>query len=151
MPDLTSVPGASGPALDAPFRSRRGRTMALTMAGVSLALFALLAIFVHGWAVGDRLLMFGLGAVMALFLHRYAAIVAVPRPEGLYVRNLFLTRTVPWDEILGVRFPEGDAWAHLDLAEGDTLAVMAVQRADAQGAQTEAQRLAELVASRQAA
>jgi hypothetical protein len=69
----------------------------------------------------------------------------------LHVRNLFLARTVPWDEILGVRFPEGDAWAHLDLAEGDTLAVMAVQRADAQGAQTEAQRLAELVASRQAA
>ena len=124
--------------------------MALVMVGVSLVLFAALGLFFTHWGVGDRLLMFGLSAVIALFLYRYAAIVAVPRAEGLHVRNLFSARTVPWGEILGVRFPEGDAWAHLDLSEGDSLAVMAVQRADAEDGQSEAQRLAELVAHRQA-
>ena len=137
------------PPLDGPFRPRRGRAMALTMAGAALVVFGLVAVLVPHWGPGDRLMMFGFGAAMAAYLWRYAAITAVARPEGLYVRNLFLARTVPWDEILGVRFPEGDAWAHLDLAEGDTLAVMAIQRADAATGQHEGHRLATLVASRQ--
>ena len=62
--------------LDAPFRSRRGRAMALTMAGVSLSLFAVLAILIRGWGPADRLLMFGLGLAMAAVLTRYAVISA---------------------------------------------------------------------------
>lgn len=133
--------------LDAPFRSRRGRAMALTMAGVSLSLFAALAILIRGWGPADRLLMFGLGLAMAAVLTRYAVISAVPLPHGLKVRNLFLSRAVPWDDIEDVTFPEGDAWAKLDLADGDDLAVMAIQRADGESARVEADRLARVVLS----
>ena len=84
---------------------------------------------------------------MAAFLTRYAVISAVPLPHGLKVRNLFLSRIVPWDDIEDVTFPEGDAWAKLDLADGDDLAVMAIQRADGESARVEADRLARLVLS----
>jgi hypothetical protein len=74
-------------------------------------------------------------------------ISAVPLPHGLKVRNLFLSRIVPWDDIEDVTFPEGDAWAKLDLADGDDLAVMAIQRADGESARVEADRLARVVLS----
>lgn len=146
MPDLTT-PGPD-PDPDARFRSRKGRAMALTMATLAIVIFGGVAVFIPGWGPGDRVMVALLGVAFAAFLHRYAAIVAVARPEGLYVRNLFLSRTVPWDEILEVRWPEGDPWAHLVLAEGDTLAVMAVQRADARYGQEEGRRLVRLVESR---
>ena len=137
------------PALDAPFRSRRGRAMALGLATAALVLFGAIGLLMSAWAVGDRVLLFLLGLGLAAFLWRYAAIEARARPEGLYVRNLFLSQTVPWDEIVGVRFPEGDAWAVMDLVEGDSLAVMAVQRADGELGQSEGVRLADLIHSRQ--
>ena len=42
-------------------------------------------------------------------------------------------------------FGGGEPWVTLDLADGDTLAVMAIQRADGEDAVAEARRLATLV------
>jgi hypothetical protein len=146
----TAAPAPSGAPLDAPFRPRRGRAVPLGFGAAAIVVWG-----VVGWAIasstGEFLSVAAIGVLIAALMLRYATIRAVPRPEGLFVRNLFLSRTVPWGEILGVRFPEGDPWAHLDLAEGDTLAVMAIQRADAQSGRDQAQRLASLVAQRQAA
>lgn len=147
MPDL-STPAA--PSAGEPFRSRRGRAMALVLASAAVLLFGAIAVFMQAWAIGDRVMLFLLGLGLAGFLWRYAAIAAHARPDGLHVRNLFLSQTVPWDDIVGVRFPEGDAWAVLDLTEGDTLAVMAVQRADGERGQSEGLRLAQLVHDHQA-
>ena len=66
--------------------------------------------------------------------------------RGLTVRNLVLVRRLEWAEVVDVRFGEGRPWVQLDLADGDTLAVMAIQRADGPAAQREARRLATLVA-----
>lgn len=123
----------------------------MVMASASVGFFGLAGLLLDFWSVGDRLMIAFLGVLMALFLLRYAAIRAEPRAEGIRVRNLFLARSVAWGDILGVRFTEGEAWAHLDLAEGDTLAVMAIQRADGARGRAEAQRLATLVATRQRA
>ncbi len=85
------------------------------------------------------------GLAVGGFLSRYAGIRATPGPDGLTVRNLVQTRTVAWDEIVEVRFGEGDPWVTVELDDTDVLAVMAVQRVDGEGARAEALRLARLV------
>ena len=69
----------------------------------------------------------------------------MPDGAGLTVRNLLLTRRVEWAEIVSVRFGQGRPWVSLDLADGTTLAVMAIQAADGARAAREARRLATLV------
>lgn len=75
-------------------------------------------------------MIFVLGALIAWFLWRFGSIQAVPSKDGLVVRNLLITRTVSWAEILRVEFGGGAPWAVLDLIDTDTLAVMAIQKAD---------------------
>jgi hypothetical protein len=61
------------------------------------------------------------------------------------VRNLVLTRTLEWAEVVGVQFGGGEPWVTLDLEDGDTVAVMAIQKADGDVSGREASRLAALV------
>ena len=139
-----TAPGAFDPA----FRPRRGRVLPLVMAAVAVVVCTVVAIGMGAggaWQVGDQLALVGLGLALAAFLGRYASIKAVPGPTGLTVRNLMLTRTITWDEIIEVRFPDGAPWVTLELDDGDELAVMAIQRADGQVAREEALRLARIV------
>ena len=135
----------------APFRPRRGRTVALTAAALSLLVFGVIALFLPGpaeagnWKVGDRVFFAGLGVAIAWLLWRYASIRAVPTRDDLTVRNLFTTRSVTWRAITDVRFSGGDPWLTLELDDTDSLAVMAIQKADAGFGRAEAGRLAALV------
>jgi len=132
----------------APFRPRRGRILPLVLAGVAVVVCTIVAIGMGAageWQVGDQLALVGLGLGLAAFLGRYASIRAVPDGSGLTVRNLMLTRTVTWDEVIEVRFPDGAPWVTLELDDGDELAVMAIQRADGQLGRDEAMRLASIV------
>ncbi len=97
------------------------------------------------WGLGDRLMFFGLGVAVAFIAWRYASIVAVPSRAGLVVRNLVLTRTLEWPEVVGIQFGGGEPWVTLDLEDGDTVAVMAIQKADGPVAGREASRLAALI------
>ena len=146
------TPTGTGPSHpsepDASFRPRRGRVLPLVMAGVAVAVCAVVALGMGAggtWRVGDQLALVGLGLALAAFLGRYASIRAVPDEAGLTVRNLMLTRTVTWDEVIEVRFPEGAPWVTVELDDGDELAVMAMQRADGPFAREEALRLAGIV------
>lgn len=139
------------PAPDAPFRPRRGRVVPLVVAAVFAVICAAVAVgmgVAGAWGPGDQLALVAMGLLVAAFLSRYAAIRATPGPDGLTVRNLMTTRTVGWDEIVDVRFPDGDPWVSLELSDTDVLAVMAVQRVDGEGGRAEAHRLARLVRSR---
>jgi hypothetical protein len=128
--------------------------MATGMAVAVLVVFFGVAVLIPGpaaggdWALMDRMLLVAFGLAIATLLWRYASIGAVPSDAGLRIRNLIVTRTVGWPEIVAVRFPEGDPWVSLDLADTDVVAVMAVQRADGEFGQQEAQRLATLVVTR---
>ena len=147
MSDPTPDPSPAPAGPDAPFRPRRGRVLPLVMAAVAVVVCTVVAIGMGagGWRVGDQLALVGLGLGLAAFLGRYASIKAVPDDAGIRVRNLLLTRTVGWDEILEVRFPEGAPWVTLELDDSDELAVMAIQRADGQLGRDEALRLARIV------
>jgi MFS family permease len=137
----------------APFRPRRGRVVAIVAAVVTLVLFALLAALLPGpregghWALGDKLFFAAVGVAMAAMLWRFAAIRALPTREALTIRNLFLTRTIEWSQVVDVRFEGGDPWLTLELTDTDTVAVMAIQKADGSFGRAEASRLAALVAA----
>ena len=144
-------PEAQERAAFAAFRPRRGRAVALAAAVGSVVVFGVIALFLPGpaeagnWRVGDRLFFAGLGVAMAWLLWRYASIRAVPTRDDLTVRNLFTTRTVSWQAIVDVRFSGGDPWVSIELDDTDTVAVMAIQKADGGFARAEASRLAALV------
>ena len=151
------MPRASGAAPATPdpyavFRPRRGRRVALTMAVLSMLIFVSGAISLPrvdplfgGWGVPDRLLLVGCGAAVSALLWRYATIRAVPSTQGLVIRNLLITRTLEWAQIVGVLFGGGAPWVSVDLADTDTVAVMAIQKADGAFGQAEAARLSALV------
>ena len=128
----------------APFRPRFARVVTLVIAALiaagTVALVVVLPQFYTRPVVLDLV-----GAFGVWFCWRQATVVAVPDEHGLFVRNLVYTRRLEWAEIVLVRFGEGRPWAQLDLADGDTLAVMGIQRADGEHARREAARLAALV------
>jgi hypothetical protein len=137
--------------LYAPFRPRRARRVALALGVLSLVVLGVAAALlpqVVGVANGyiDQLAMAGLGIAIAWFCYRQASVSAVPDDDGLTVRNLFITTRVEWAAIVSVRFGQGRPWVQLDLADGDTLAVMGVQSSDGPFATAESRRLATLVA-----
>jgi hypothetical protein len=125
--------------------------VAYGFAALTMVLFAVIAALLPGpaeggtWRTGDKIFFVGVGVAIALVLWRFAAIRAVPTRDGLTVRNLFTTRTLSWQEVLDVRFSGGDPWVSLSLSDTDTLAVMAIQKADADFGRAEAGRLAALV------
>lgn len=140
------------------FRPRRGRVVALVMAAGAVVVFAGVAWAAGGGAAGgqadalfgrgDQVIFTVLGMVIAAFLVRYALIRAVPDEAGVTVRNLVLTERVAWGDVEEVRFDGGSAWPHLELVDGQSIAVMAIQRADGPHAAAEASRLAALASSR---
>ncbi|QAY71066.1 PH domain-containing protein [Xylanimonas protaetiae] len=87
-------------------------------------------------------------ALAALLLWRMGGVHARPSADGLVVRNILRTRRLAWPEIVAVRLTVDDPWVVLDLADGTTWPVMAVQRADGERGMREATRLARLVRSR---
>lgn len=133
----------------APFRPRFARVVTLAIAVLiaagTVALVAVLPQFYTRSVVLDLVGIALVGAFGVWFCWRQATVVAVPDEHGLFVRNLVYTRRLEWAEIVLVRFGEGRPWAQLDLADGDTLAVMGIQRADGEHARREAARLAALV------
>ena len=140
-----------GEALYRPFRPTAARWVANVLAVVVLTFMVVLALVVpaiagEGVGPADRAGIIGFGLLVSWFLTRQAGVRATPDRQGLTVRNLLLTRRVEWAEIVSVRFGQGRPWVQLDLADGDTLAVMGVQAADGARAVAEATRLSTLVA-----
>ena len=125
--------------------------MSASFAALSVVVFGLIAVLLPSpesggqWTIGDRVFFMGVGLSIAALLWRYATIRAIPTREDLTVRNLFTTRTVSWQSVVDVRFSGGDPWVTLELDDTDTLAVMAVQKADGAYGRSEASRLAALV------
>lgn len=147
-PDDDRAGRAPVPGAYARFTARRARVVSVVVAVGVLVMSAWLAFFVVGrvewW---DRAGFLAVGVAIAWFLQRQATVRADPSPAALRVRNLGAARTVPWEDIDQVRWGGGLPWVQLDLADGETLGVMAVQRADGASADAEAARLAALAAA----
>lgn len=137
--------------LHASFRPRSARLTTvvlgiLTVVGAIVVIVTVPRISTVSFGVADQsgVVLLALGIVW--FLWRQGSVSAVPDDAGLRVRNIIHTRRVEWAQIVAVTFPAGAPWVQLDLSDGDTLAVMAIQRADGERGQAESRRLATLVA-----
>ncbi len=138
--------GPGAPDDGRPFRPRLARWVTLAIGVVALLLTVVLVVALRELHWTDRTGFAVVGLLVVWFCWREAAVVARPDDDGLTVRNLLVVRRLTWAEVVDVRFGEGRPWVQLDLADGDTLAVMAIQRADGTTALQEARRLATLVA-----
>lgn len=99
-------------------------------------------------ATANRWAFVGFAMLVAVLLWRLGGVYAAPSTDGLVVRNIVRTRRLAWPEIVAVRLTVDDPWIVLDLADGTTWPVMAVQRADGERGMREATRLARLVRAR---
>ncbi|MGP9536944.1 PH domain-containing protein [Brachybacterium sp. AOP43-C2-M15] len=106
------------------------------------------AVMITSFQLGGRLGLLAVGLLVLVFCHLEASVKVTARPQVLEVRNLLRVRTVEWPEVLGISFPMGDPWAHLDLADGSTLALHAVQRYDGERAISDAHLLQRLMRER---
>jgi hypothetical protein len=95
----------------------------------------------------DQVAMVVLGLIIA------AGLLALGRPrvdadaEGIRVRNVLGGYRFPWDFVRAVRFERSSAWASLALANGDEIALMAVQATDGERAVAAVEGLRALLAA----
>ncbi|MFV0426847.1 MAG: PH domain-containing protein [Beutenbergiaceae bacterium] len=96
---------------------------------------------------GDRVAIIGFSAavvVLSLVLGRIRVDID---PEGLCVRNPLQTSRFTWAQVVQVRFGPHDPWVYLDLADGSTCPVMAIQAADGDRARRAAHMVARHVSA----
>lgn len=129
-------------------RPRAVRWAAYFTGTVVLAGMIVFAVLLTSFHTGGSLLLVLIGLLIFLFCHLEASVRVVARPAQLEVRNLMRSRTLEWPEVLGVSFPMGDPWAHLDLADGTTLSMHAIQRYDGKRAIANAHLLQRLMHER---
>lgn len=98
-----------------------------------------------GYPAADMIGMVVLLVFCLWLLWRHGSVYATVTHSGIKVRNLIHTTELTWPEIESVRFGGGRPWVQLDLTNGHTIAVMAVQSADGAHSAQEARRLATLV------
>ncbi|MFD2024728.1 PH domain-containing protein [Promicromonospora aerolata] len=130
------------------FRTFRGRFGTPTAYGLALLVAGgctFVALAANTADTPNRVAMIVFGLVAAVIAWRFGAVRAVPDPSGLTVVNYATSRRLDWAEIVTVRFGPNDPWVHLDLADGDVLAVMGIQRADGEHGMAEARRLVALI------
>ncbi len=72
--------------------------------------------------------------VLGLLFAAGALLFARPRvradADGVEVRNLVTTHRFRWELVLAVSFPDGAAWARLELPDDEYVPMMAIQAVD---------------------
>jgi len=135
-----SFGSAPAPTTVVVVRPRKAMIVAWVGAVAVLALFVVVAVLLRTADTGvyfrlaDQVAMVMIGALIAGGL----LLLARPRvradADSVEVRNVLVTRTLPWDVVERVAFPDGASWARLELIGDDYLPVLAIQAVDGQRA-----------------
>jgi hypothetical protein len=109
---------------------------AIVLVGVMTSVAVLLRTVSTGvyFRTADQVSMVLLGVLMGLAVLVPAFSRVCADADGVEVRNLLITRRVPWSEVREVRFPNGARWARLELPDDEYLPVSAIQLVDGQRA-----------------
>ncbi|MFF0813871.1 PH domain-containing protein [Rhodococcus sp. NPDC003318] len=117
-------------------RSRKSARYATGVAVVCVVLFVVLGAALRSSATGvyfraiDQIAMAGIGLALG------GGVMLLTRPrlrageDGVLVRNAFGERRVDWDLVRGLSFPDGAAWARIELPDDEYIPVMAIQSND---------------------
>jgi hypothetical protein len=134
-----SVPGSDHDAVVV-VRPRKMLISAWVGAVVTVGLFVAIAVVLRATPTGvffrfaDQVALVLLGLFIAGGLLLFARPRVRADADGIEVRNIFLTRRLPWALVLRVAFPDGASWARLDLPDDEYLPVLAIQAVDGQRA-----------------
>lgn len=97
----------------------------------------------------DQVAMVGLGLALGASILLLGRSRVDADGEGIQVRNIVLTHQLPWQAVRAITFTEHSPWAHLQLSNGDQLALLAVQANDRQRAVTAVRGLRALLVDHQ--
>jgi len=146
------MPAASEPVPGLPHTWRPlGVRLAVIFFGLMLVAVCAAAWFGFSQDVRDRFTLFQRGTILALGGMYAAAGWALARSrvvaeaDRLVVVNGFRHHEWTWPEVVAVRMPRGAPWASLDLADGTTASVMALQATDGDRALRGVRQLRELL------
>lgn len=118
------------------FRPRKVRWIAVGCAVVLVAAFTVVAVLLRQsdtgvyFRVSDQVSIGVFGLVLALGVLMLARPRVRADTEGVSVRNVFFAQRFAWQEVLAVSFPDGAAFARLELPEDEYYSVLAVQAMD---------------------
>ena len=84
----------------------------------------------------DQYAMVGLGLLCAAGLLAFARPRVWANASGVKVRNIVGVYELPWEIVAAVSFPRGASFAQLELADGDVVAMNAIQAVDGDHAVT---------------
>lgn len=79
---------------------------------------------------GDQVGVALCGVPVAAVLWMLARPSVTASDEGLLVRNLVGSRRLAWAEVVSIRLGPDDSWATIDVSDGTSLPVMALQTVD---------------------
>ncbi len=93
----------------------------------------------------QRSTLVALGLLAASVGHALARSRVVADEDGLLVVNGYRRHVYAWAQVVAVRLPQGAPWATLDLADGTTVSVLAIQGSDGDRARTAVRALRTLI------
>ncbi|SER83042.1 PH domain-containing protein [Lentzea xinjiangensis] len=132
------------------FRPRKIRRVAWACAVGLVVVFTIVGLLLGNTPTGvifrtsDQVAMIVLGFLLA------GGVLLLTRPRvtadaaGVDVRNVVTSHHYDWKDVLSVSFPDGAAWARLELPEDEYISVMAVQAVDREYAVASVRALREL-------
>lgn len=82
------------------------------------------------FTIYERITALVLGGMILACVHALVRPRAVATEGGLTVVNGYKRRDFAWAQVVAIRLPTGAPWATLDLSDGTTCAVMALQSTD---------------------
>ncbi len=140
MPAGSDAGGAPAGPPPAPALPRTYRPLGPRIAGL-VAMVALLAVGAGAWFSFDdptraSFTPFQRGTVVALTLLAMATIYSLVRSrvraddDGLTVVNGYRRHRLAWEQVVGIHLAPGSPWAVLDLSDGETVSVLAIQGSD---------------------
>jgi Bacterial PH domain len=144
--ETSTVKAVTAPDHDVPkdgvvvVRPRKMLVASWAGAVVTVALFVGIALVLRTVQTGvyfrfaDQVALVLLGFFIAGGLLLFARPRVRADTEGIEVRNILVTRRLPWSLVLRVAFPDGASWARLDLPDDEYLPVLAIQAVDGQRA-----------------
>jgi hypothetical protein len=113
------------------WRAVRGRRAALVAAFVVLVGAVLLGVSLPApYKGGDQVGVALSGVPVAAVLWMLGRPSITATADGLVVRNLVGSRRLSWPEVVAIRLGRDDSWAVIDVSDGTTLPVMALQTVD---------------------
>jgi hypothetical protein len=120
---------------------RRMRQLCAVVAGVVVVVMAIVALVLKSSSTGvvrfqtsDQVAMLGIGLALGAGILLLGRSRVDADAAGLRVRNIAGGRELPWALVRAVRFERKSPWASLLLANGDEVAVLALQAVDGERA-----------------